>query len=168
MTNDPRQDLTLAIKQERDRLLANGSTTKYELREVVEEKHADLIAAWTGSLARQRMLDLCQESLVATVGSKEQLLLPEFGEDRRSYTVREGRIYRYVAVERANLGHVDDDLAVSARNQKAVNSEHRNRVQRRNLLWKAPGAHRGMPVVEALRRLYDTPPDEQITRGDAA
>ena len=154
MTNEERQSIKAAIKQERDRLLAKGSATKYELRDRVERRHAKLVARWTTSLARDRMLDLCQESLVATVGPKEQILLPEFGEDRRTYSVPEGRVYRYVAVEQANLGHVDEDLAVSAKNRKAVNREHRNRVQRRNLLWTAPGAHRGMPVVEALRRLY--------------
>ena len=97
---------------------------------------------------------LLRESLVDTVAPEEMLLLPEFGEDRRTYTVREGRTDRYVPVEIATLGDVDDDLEVSAKNWKAVNREHRNRVQRRNMLWKAPGARRHMPVVEAPRRLY--------------
>ena len=62
MTNEERQRIKEAIKQERDRLLAMGSTTKYELWEVVEKKHAELVAAWTGNLARERGLDLCQAS----------------------------------------------------------------------------------------------------------
>ena len=161
MIDEQRQSLKRAIKQERDRLLAKGSATKFELWEVVEQEHAELVTAWTSALARQKGLDYCQESLVATVGPGEMLLLPEFGEDRRTYTVREGRTYRYVAVERANLGHVDDDLAVSAKNWQAVNREHRKRVQRRNLLWTAPGAHSGMPVVEALRRLYGEADDQR-------
>jgi hypothetical protein len=166
MTNEQRRNLMAIINQERERLLANGSATKYELWDVVEHKHPDLIALWSDDLVRGRGLHLCHKSLVATVKPDEQLLLPDFGEERRTYTVPEGRIYRHVAVERANLGHVDDDLAVSARNQKAVHREHRNRVQRRNLLWTAPGAHRGMPVVEALRRLYGDA--DRRDRGSAA
>lgn len=39
MTNEQRQDLMAAIKQERDRLLAMGSTTKYELRDDLLHVH---------------------------------------------------------------------------------------------------------------------------------
>jgi hypothetical protein len=163
MTSDQPSNLIEAIHQERDRLLANGSATKYELWDLVEREHPDLIAAWSDDLVRGHGLHLCHKSLVATVGPNEQLLLPEFGEDRRTYTVPEGRVFRHVAVECADLSQIDADLEVSAKNQRAVNREHRNRVQRRNLLWTAPGAHPGMTVVEALRRIYG-----QATRGDAA
>jgi hypothetical protein len=95
MTSDQRRNLIEVINQERDRLLAGGSATKYELWDLVGQEHRDLIAAWSDDLVRGHGLHLCHKSLVATVRPEEMQLLPGFGEDRRTYTVPEGRIYRH-------------------------------------------------------------------------